>query len=106
VRYWRALARLRYRAGLENSAPSLVESLERVSIGVAIGLQFNMLARSKISRAYCCCNRKSPEAFRWTFTLRKWCNSPRSDMENSLCKEEMMERSNEVVLAVKMMSST
>jgi hypothetical protein len=42
-----------------------------VSMGVEIGLQLSIWALSRISRAYCCWERKTREVLRWTFMARK-----------------------------------
>ena len=51
VRYYRALARLRYCVESATREPS-VDNLECKSIGVLQGLQALIPARSKISRVY------------------------------------------------------
>ncbi|KAJ0647709.1 hypothetical protein HanLR1_Chr15g0564671 [Helianthus annuus] len=54
VRYCKAPARLRYSVGSETGGPSDALSLDERSTGVLQGLQADMLARARISLAYCC----------------------------------------------------
>jgi hypothetical protein len=60
VRHQRATAKLLYILGLEKGDPFVAKSLEVVSMGVAMGLHLRMVARSRISKAYCCCDKNKP----------------------------------------------
>jgi hypothetical protein len=57
VRYWRALARLRYSVGSATGGPAEAESLGDVSTDVVASLQAVMPALSRISVAYLACER-------------------------------------------------
>ena len=82
------------------------DTLELVSMGVDTGLQFNIFALSRISKAYCCWQRKKPEVLGLTLMPRKWWRAPKSDIENSDLRDRMRSSRVVVELAVRIMSST